>query len=102
MPYFKDNWDALSEKTQKILQIIVGILLGGGSTVSLLLSNSTEQEASPLSFGLLIAVVLVLIVPRILDSQTGTQLRVLRISMIIALIVGITSTAIAGFMFGLV
>ena len=100
MPYYKENWDALSEKKQKILQIIVGILLGAGSTVSLLLSTPAGQDASPISFGFLIAIALVLVVPRVLDAQTGAQLKVLRVSMIISLIVGIASTAIVGIIIG--
>ena len=92
MPFLKEKWDAFSPKTQQILQIAAGILLAGASWV--FLSLPSRNDGGFFELNLIIAVLLVLLVPRVLQTQTGSDLPLMRKAMIIALLACLAGSAL--------
>lgn len=97
MAHWQEKWEKIPTKVQKILQIIVGILLALSCTF-FIFRSSTQESGSMFSF--FIAFGLVLILPRVFSTQTGDPLKLLYLSMFIALVAFIGGYAIYGFTSG--
>ncbi|MHB1314381.1 MAG: hypothetical protein ACYCX2_02710 [Christensenellales bacterium] len=93
----KEKWEAMSPERQKTLQIIAGILLAVISIV--FLYDPIPYTGGLFNLSSVIAIVVVLFVPRILETQTGAHLPLLRKVMLIALIIGIVLIALDMFVF---
>ncbi len=81
MPWFQDKWEALSARAQKWLQIAFGTVLALGAWLFVALSSGDESFLPMLA-----AAACVLIMPQIIETQTGQKLRIMRIAMIAVLI----------------
>ena len=85
---YKEKWNALTPQKQKMLQIVVGILLAVCSSLFIFLRNPNTAGGF-LDINTLIAIGLVLLVPRLLENQVGAVLSTLRKYMIIFFAAGL-------------
>lgn len=83
----KEKWDALSPQKQKTLQIAAGFLIAAASVFFLF--DPIPQGEGFFNLSSIIAFLLVLFVPRVLETQTGSPLPLLRKVMLITLVIGI-------------
>lgn len=93
MPYLKERWDKLSPKVQNAIQAAVGILLAAGCGFFLL--RGSDQDNS--FFSLLCAAGLVLLVPKVCETQTGAKWPLMRRVMLITLVVVLIAMGIYAF-----
>lgn len=85
---------AIPEKTWKLLQIALGIVLGVGSSACIVLMNGGGEMGT---FGILIAAVLALIVPGFLEKQSARKMPTLRIALILSLAISMAAYMFYGF-----
>lgn len=82
----------MSEKTWTLLQRVVGALLGIATGVALFWNGMQgESESSGFSYSLIIAVVIAMLIPNIIEKQGARRIPKLRIALVIALAVMIVA-----------
>lgn len=74
----------LSEKTWTLIQRIVGAILGIAAGLALFWNGGSDNEQG-FSWSLVIAIVIAMLVPNILEKQGGRRINKLRIALVIAL-----------------
>lgn len=74
----------LNEKTWVLMQRIVGAILGVASGVSLFWNGGSDTEQG-FSWSLIMAIVIAMLIPNILEKQSGRRLNKLRVALVIAL-----------------
>ena len=74
----------MDEKTWTIAQRVVGAILGLGAGAALFWNGGSHSEQG-FSYSLIIAVVVAMLVPNILEKQGGRRIPKLRIALVIAL-----------------
>ena len=84
MGYYKDNWDALTEKTRKIIQIALGIVLAIAS-FSLLFLFGDDGNAGSFDFNTVLAFAIALVLPRVFESAVGGKLPLLKRALLITM-----------------
>ena len=84
----KEKWDAYSETKKKKAEIIGGILLAGISIF--FLYDPFPNSSGFLDFSAIIAFVIALFVPRVLEKQVDAPLKILRRTLLIMLVAGLT------------
>lgn len=85
MPFLKEKWEAQTPKVQLILQIVVGILIA--AACGYFITRPRDPNAGFFDLNSFIAIGLVLIIPKVLETQTGNPLRLMRRTMLIGMIV---------------
>ena len=79
------KWVArLDEKTWTLYQRIVGAILGVGSGVALFWNGGSDNEQG-FSWSLVVAIVIAMLIPNILEKQSGRRIPKLRVALVIAL-----------------
>ena len=79
------KWVArLDEKTWTLYQRIVGAILGVGSGVALFWNGGSDNERG-FSYSLIVAIVIAMLIPNILEKQAIRRIPKLRIALVIAL-----------------
>lgn len=76
----------LSDKTWTLLQRIVGAILGVASGIALFWNGGSNDDKG-MSWSLIMAIVIAMLVPNILEKQSGRRINKLRITLVIALAV---------------
>ncbi len=76
----------LNEKTWVLMQRIVGAILGVASGIALFWNGGSDTEQG-FSWSLIMAIVIAMLIPNILEKQSGRRLNKLRIALVIALAV---------------
>jgi|GEM_PF-5312003 len=89
---FQKRIAAIPDKQWRRLQIILGIVLGAGSAASIVLLGNAGENMSTIS--LLVAALLALVLPGVLEKQGARKTPVMRTTLIISLV-----AAMALFMF---
>lgn len=74
----------LSEKSWTLIQRIVGAILGVASGLALFWNGGSDTEQG-FSWSLVIAIVIAMLVPNILEKQGGRRINKLRVALVIAL-----------------
>lgn len=74
----------LNEKTWVLLQRIVGAILGVASGLALFWNGGSDTEQG-FSWSLIIAVVIAMLIPNVLEKQSGRRINKLRVALVIAL-----------------
>ena len=75
----------LDEKTWTLYQRIVGAILGVAAGVSLFWNSGKDTGEQTFSWSLILAVVIAMLIPNILEKQSGRRINKLRIALVIAL-----------------
>lgn len=96
MPWFQDRWEALAPAVQKLLQIAFGVLFAAGCAFFLYRSSDSDSSLVPL----VISLSCVLFLPRVVETQTGNKLPLMRKSMLIALACFVVLSFVLGFRSG--
>lgn len=74
----------LDEKTWTLYQRIAGIILGIGAGIALFWNGGSNNETG-FSYSLIVAVVIAMLVPNILEKQGGRRIPKLRMALVIAM-----------------
>lgn len=82
MPFLKEKWEALSEKAKKIVQIVLGIALALLSALSFWGSMADQNSF----VYMLLALVAVLVMPNVAETQTGSKLPIMRRVLLISVL----------------
>lgn len=91
MEKIREKWEKLSIKGQKIVQIVIGIILA--SLTGFFLTR-TQKTESFLDFNIIIAALIALLGPNILETQLATKLPLMRRVLLICLAVFVVIIAI--------
>ena len=75
----------MDEKTWTLVQRIVGAILGVAAGISLFWNSSSDTTQEGFSWSLIVAIVIAMLIPNILEKQGGRRLNKLRIALVIAL-----------------
>ena len=75
----------LDEKTWTLYQRIVGAILGVAAGISLFWNSNRDTSEQTFSWSLILAVVIAMLIPNILEKQGGRRIYKLRIALVIAL-----------------
>lgn len=74
----------LSEKTWTLVQRIVGAILGVAAGLALFWNGGSDTDRG-MSWSLVIAIVIAMLIPNILEKQGGRRIPKLRVALVIAL-----------------
>ena len=74
----------LDDKTWLLYQRIVGAILGAAAGVALFWNGGSNDEGG-FSYSLIVAIVIAMLIPNILEKQGGRRIPKLRIALVIAL-----------------
>ena len=74
----------MDEKTWTLAQRIVGAILGVGAGLALFWNGGSDTEQG-FSYSLVIAIVIAMLIPNILEKQGGRRIPKLRVALVIAL-----------------
>ena len=83
----------MDDKKWKLTQRILGVILGLGSGLALFSDGlfNRGEESTGSSYSLIIAVVIALLVPNIIEKQGGRKINVARMTMAITLLVALVA-----------
>lgn len=76
----------MNEKTWTIVQRVVGFILGIASGVSLFWNGGSNDEGG-FSYSLIVAIVIAMLIPNIIEKQGGRRIPKLRVALVIGLAV---------------
>ena len=74
----------LSEKTWTLIQRIAGAILGVASGLALFWNGGSDTEQG-FSWSLVLAIVIAMLIPNIIEKQSGRRINKLRVALVIAL-----------------
>jgi len=74
----------LNDKTWTLIQRIVGAILGVASGLALFWNGGSDSEQG-FSWSLVLAIVIAMLIPNILEKQSGRRIPKLRVALVIAL-----------------
>jgi len=74
----------LNDKTWTLIQRIVGAILGVASGLALFWNGGSDSEQG-FSWSLVLAIVIAMLIPNILEKQSGRRINKLRVALVIAL-----------------
>lgn len=98
MPFLKEKFESLTPKVQSILQVVVGILIA--AACGYFITRPHDPNAGFFDLNSFIAIGLVLIIPKVLEAQTGNPLKLMRKAMLICMIIVIVSFVAYGIVTG--
>lgn len=81
---FQKTIARMSEKTWTLVQRIAGAILGVASGIALFWNGGSDSEQG-FSWSLVIAIVIAMLIPNILEKQGGRRIPKLRVALVIAL-----------------
>ena len=81
---FQKTIARMNEKTWTLVQRIVGAILGVASGLALFWNGGSDNEQG-FSWSLVVAIVIAMLIPNILEKQSGRRIPKLRVALVIAL-----------------
>lgn len=94
---YQDKWEALSLQTRKVLQVVAGIVIAALTGLFIFRSGSEEGGM----WGTLAAAAVAIFLPRILETQTGDKLTLMRRTLFIGLVVVVVATLVVALRSGM-